>query len=98
MAHGEGCYFADEEALAKLKANDQVLWRYVNARGEAVEAANPNGSLDNIAGICNEARNVAGLMPHPERASEAILGCADGRLVFESLIHALERRTQPQAA
>lgn len=98
VAHGEGCYFADEEALAKLKANDQVLWRYVNARGEAVEAANPNGSLDNIAGICNEARNVAGLMPHPERASEAILGCADGRLVFESLIHALERRTQPQAA
>src|ERR1041385_5386547 len=92
IAHGEGCYFADEETLAKLKANNQILWRYVNAQGEAVESANPNGSLDNIAGICNEARNVAGLMPHPERASEAILGCADGRLIFESLIRALETR------
>jgi phosphoribosylformylglycinamidine synthase len=92
IAHGEGCYFADEETLAKLKANNQVLWRYVNSEGEATESANPNGSLDNIAGICNESRNVVGLMPHPERASEAILGCADGRLIFESLIHALENR------
>ena len=89
IAHGEGCYFADEETLASLKANNQVLWRYVNAGGEATEAANPNGSLDSIAGICNEQRNVAGLMPHPERASEPVLGCADGRLVFESMIHAL---------
>jgi len=86
IAHGEGCYFADEETLSRLKANNQILWRYVNAQGEATEVANPNGSLDNIAGICNEKRNVAGLMPHPERASELILGCADGRLVFESLI------------
>lgn len=92
IAHGEGCYFADTETLAKLGANKQILWRYVNAQGETTEIANPNGSLDNIAGICNEARNVAGLMPHPERASEAILGCSDGRLVFESLIHALENR------
>ncbi len=91
IAHGEGCYFADDQTLARLKGNDQVLWRYVNATGEATELSNPNGSLDNIAGICNEARNVAGLMPHPERASESILGCADGRLVFESLIRALER-------
>jgi phosphoribosylformylglycinamidine synthase subunit PurQ / glutaminase len=97
IAHGEGCYFADEETLAKLKANNQILWRYVNAQGEATEASNPNGSLDNIAGICNESRNVVGLMPHPERASEAILGCADGRLIFESLIHALEQR-KPAAA
>ena len=89
IAHGEGCYFADEPTLARLRSNDQILWRYVNDAGEATEIANPNGSLDNIAGICNEARNVAGLMPHPERASESILGCADGRLVFESLIHAL---------
>ena len=89
IAHGEGCYFADEETLARLKANHQILWRYVTAQGEPTEAANPNGSLDNIAGICNEQRNVAGLMPHPERASELILGCADGRLVFESMIHAL---------
>jgi len=92
IAHGEGCYFADEEMLARLKTNNQILWRYVNAEGEPTETANPNGSLDNIAGICNEARNVAGLMPHPERASEPILGCADGRLIFESLIHAGEER------
>src|SRR6266446_6061333 len=95
IAHGEGCYFADAETLAALRANNQILWRYVDARGEATESANPNGSLDNIAGICNEGRNVAGLMPHPERASEAILGSADGRLIFESLIHALE---EPQAS
>jgi phosphoribosylformylglycinamidine synthase len=89
IAHGEGCYFAGEETLTKLRANNQVLWRYADAQGEATEAANPNGSLDNIAGICNEKRNVGGLMPHPERASEPILGSADGRLIFESLIHAL---------
>jgi phosphoribosylformylglycinamidine synthase len=89
IAHGEGCYFADEETLASLKTNNQVLWRYVNAGGEATETVNPNGSLDSIAGICNEQRNVAGLMPHPERASEPVLGSADGRLVFESMIHAL---------
>jgi phosphoribosylformylglycinamidine synthase len=89
IAHGEGCYFADEATLAQLKSKNQILWRYVNAQGEATESANPNGSLDNIAGICNEARNVAGLMPHPERASEAILGSSDGRLIFESLIHSL---------
>ncbi len=92
IAHGEGCYFADAETLASLKANNQVLWRYVNAAGETTEIANPNGSLDNIAGICNEKRNVAGLMPHPERASEAVLGSADGRLVFESMVHALASR------
>jgi len=104
IAHGEGCYFADLETLARLKTNDQILWRYVNAQGEATETANPNGSLENIAGICNEARNVAGLMPHPERASESILGSADGRLIFESLVHALEHGfehetvSQPQTA
>jgi len=98
IAHGEGCYFADEPTLAKLRANNQILWRYVNAQGEATETANPNGSLDNIAGVCNEARNVAGLMPHPERASEAILGCADGRLIFESLLRALEARVLAKAA
>jgi phosphoribosylformylglycinamidine synthase len=97
IAHGEGCYFADEETLAKLKTNNQILWRYVNAQGETTESANPNGSLDNIAGVCNETRNVVGLMPHPERASEQILGCTDGRLIFESLIHALEQR-KPAAA
>ncbi len=89
IAHGEGCYFADPETIARLKANRQILWQYVNEQGEPTATANPNGSLENIAGICNEQRNVAGLMPHPERASEAILGCADGRLIFESLINAL---------
>ena len=92
IAHGEGCYFADEETLARLREHNQILWRYVNAQGEATENANPNGSLDNIAGICNQARNVAGLMPHPERASEPILGSADGRLIFESLIRAWEAK------
>ena len=98
IAHGEGCYFADDQTLNKLKTNDQILWRYVNAGGEATEGANPNGSLDNIAGICNEARNVAGLMPHPERASETLLGSADGRLIFESMIHAFKNRRMPKAA
>jgi phosphoribosylformylglycinamidine synthase subunit PurQ / glutaminase len=98
IAHGEGCYFADDETLARLKANRQILWRYVNVQGEPTEIANPNGSLDNIAGICNEARNVAGLMPHPERASEPILGCADGRWILESLVHALQTRPLAGAA
>ncbi len=88
IAHGEGCYFADDATLAQLREGNQILWRYVDARGEATEAANPNGSLDNIAGICNAGRNVAGLMPHPERASEPILGSADGRLIFESFVSA----------
>jgi len=98
IAHGEGCYFADDATLEKLKANQQILWQYVSEKGEATEQSNPNGSLLNIAGVCNEARNVAGLMPHPERASEAILGCADGKLVFESLIHWLQNRTVAKAA
>ena len=89
IAHGEGCFFADQETIGRLKANNQILWRYVNEKGLATETANPNGSVENIAGICNEARNVAGLMPHPERASEAILGCDDGRLIFESLVVSL---------
>jgi phosphoribosylformylglycinamidine synthase len=91
IAHGEGCYFAQEETLGKLRKNNQILWRYVDSKGEAVESANPNGSLDNIAGICNEERNVAGLMPHPERASEAILGSEDGKLIFDSLIESLKK-------
>lgn len=98
IAHGEGCYFADEETLARLKAGNQILWQYVNAQGELTETANPNGSLQNIAGICNERRNVAGLMPHPERASEPLLGSDDGRLIFESLVHALEDKTVAKAA
>lgn len=98
IAHGEGCYFADQPTLERLQSNNQVLWQYVNAKGEATEMVNPNGSVLNIAGICNERRNVAGLMPHPERASEPILGCADGRLIFESLVEAWKNRTALQPA
>ena len=98
IAHGEGCYFADEETIAQLKAKNQILWQYVSAQGELTDTSNPNGSLQNIAGICNETRNVAGLMPHPERASEPLLGSADGRLIFESLIHALESKQVAKAA
>jgi phosphoribosylformylglycinamidine synthase subunit PurQ / glutaminase len=98
IAHGEGCYFADEATIAQLKSKNQILWQYVNAQGELTDDANPNGSLQNIAGICNERRNVAGLMPHPERASESLLGSADGRLIFESLIHALESKIVAKAA
>src|SRR5215213_8421366 len=89
IAHGEGCYFVEPEQLKRLEQNGQVLWRYVNEKGEQTEIANPNGSLNNIAGISNERGNVAGLMPHPERAIEPLLGSEDGRLIFESLIHAL---------
>jgi phosphoribosylformylglycinamidine synthase len=98
IAHGEGCYFADEETLAGLKANNQILWHYCDAKGNLTDAANPNGSLQNIAGICNERRNVAGLMPHPERACEPILGSDDGRLIFESVIQALLSKTVAKAA
>jgi phosphoribosylformylglycinamidine synthase subunit PurQ / glutaminase len=98
IAHGEGCYFADAEQLKKIEANGQVLWRYVNEKGEATEIANPNGSLQNIAGISNERGNVAGLMPHPERAIEPLLGSEDGRLVFESLVNSLTERTRAKAA
>lgn len=99
VAHGEGCYFADAETLAKLKANNQILWQYANAAGELTPESSPNGSVENIAGICNERRNVAGLMPHPERASEKLMGgYADGRLIFDSLIAALENKGRQVAA
>ncbi len=98
IAHGDGCYFADEETLARMKARRQILWRYVNAEGEATPEANPNGSLDNIAGVCNEAGNVAGLMPHPERASESILDSDDGRWIFESMVAALKKRAATPVA
>ena len=89
VAHGEGCYFADPATIADLKKNDQILFRYVNAGGEVVETASPNGAVENIAGICNKARNVCGMMPHPERASEEALGSTDGRVVFESILNHL---------
>jgi phosphoribosylformylglycinamidine synthase len=98
IAHGEGCYFADEETLAKLKANNQILWQYCDASGNLTDTANPNGSLLNIAGVCNERRNVAGLMPHPERASELALGSDDGKWVFESIFAVLAGKLAAKAA
>ena len=92
IAHGEGCYFADDETLAKLQANHQILFQYATETGELTDEANPNGSLLNIAGICNEGRNVCGMMPHPERASENVLGVDDGRLLFESMLRYLEAK------
>lgn len=86
IAHGEGCYFADAATLATLRANEQVLVRYCDPQGQPTEAANPNGSQENIAGVCNEARNVFGLMPHPERACDPLLGSTDGLVIFESLL------------
>lgn len=86
IAHGEGCFFADATTLERLKANNQILWRYCDQTGNITQEANPNGSLLNIAGICNAKKNVAGLMPHPERASEEILSSSQGRIIFESMI------------
>jgi phosphoribosylformylglycinamidine synthase len=86
IAHAEGRYFADEATLRELEDHDQILFTYCNEFGEVVPQANPNGSLANIAGVCNRQRNVFGMMPHPERASEAILGNKDGYAVFESLL------------
>jgi phosphoribosylformylglycinamidine synthase len=86
IAHGEGNYYCDEATLVELKRNDQITFRYCDESGKITKEANPNGSLQNIAGICNKGRNVLGMMPHPERCSDPILGSADGRLVWESLI------------
>jgi len=87
IAHGEGCYFADDETLARLRDEDRVLFRYCDADGRATPDANPNGSRENIAGICNEGRNVFGLMPHPERACHPELGSTDGRFLIQSLLN-----------
>jgi phosphoribosylformylglycinamidine synthase len=86
IAHGEGNYHAPPELLARLADDDRVVFRYCAPDGTVTEAANPNGSVDGIAGICNEARNVVGLMPHPERASEPDLGSSDGRVFWDSLL------------
>jgi phosphoribosylformylglycinamidine synthase I len=91
IAHGEGNYFAEPHVLAALDANRQVVFRYAAATGEVTPDVNPNGSIHNIAGICNEGRNVVGLMPHPERACEPALGSGDGLVMFESVVTALTR-------
>lgn len=86
IAHGDGRYYCDDATLKSLYDNDQILFKYCDENGEITEEANPNGSLDNIAGICNAGKNVFGMMPHPERASEIALGNTDGKILFESLI------------
>ena len=91
VKHGEGCYYADAATLEQLRNNRQILLRYADAKGKPAAAANPNGSLDNIAGICNEARNVFGLMPHPEDACNKILGRDDGLKIFSSIAAACAR-------
>ena len=93
IAHGEGNYFAGTDVIARLEANRQVVFRYTDAAGEVSDEANPNGSIAAIAGLCNEARNVVGLMPHPERACESVLGSADGLVIFESVVAALRSGT-----
>jgi phosphoribosylformylglycinamidine synthase subunit PurQ / glutaminase len=89
VAHGEGCFFADRETLRGLKANQQVVLRYADSQGRIVPDANPNGSIENIAGICNRERNVFGLMPHPDRASNARLGSGDGAKIFNSMMETI---------
>lgn len=88
IAHGEGSFYADAETLLELNSNQQVVLRYVDPNGDATSAANPNGSSENIAGICNRARNVFGLMPHPDRACDERLGSVDGRVIFTSMLEA----------
>jgi phosphoribosylformylglycinamidine synthase subunit PurQ / glutaminase len=89
ISHGEGKYYADAETLRTLKARNQVVFRYATAEGQVTKAANPNGSVDNIAGVVNEQGTVLGLMPHPERAAETAMGGTDGLLIFQSLLGAL---------
>ncbi|MBK8416067.1 MAG: phosphoribosylformylglycinamidine synthase subunit PurQ [Bacteroidetes bacterium] len=90
IAHGEGKFFADDATLLSLRENNQVLYRYCDAAGNLSDAANPNGATDHIAGICNKGRNVFGMMPHPERAADPVLGNTDGRLILDSILNMVE--------
>ncbi len=98
VAHGEGCFFADAETLRELNANEQVILRYADSQGLTVADANPNGSIENIAGICNRERNVFGLMPHPDRASDSRLGSADGAKIFQSMMETVLASRSPSAS
>jgi phosphoribosylformylglycinamidine synthase len=97
IAHGEGNYFCDPETLAELEREGRIIFRYCTPEGDVTEEANPNGSLDGIAGICSRERNVLGLMPHPERASESLLGSNDGRQIFLSLAVSLSEMIKLRA-
>jgi phosphoribosylformylglycinamidine (FGAM) synthase-like amidotransferase family enzyme len=98
VAHGEGCFFADAETLRELNTNQQVVLRYADSQGRIVLGANPNGSIENIAGICNRERNIFGLMPHPDRASEARLGSPDGAKIFQSMMETILASRSPSAS
>ena len=89
IGHGEGNFFADADTLKSIEDNDQIVFRYADALGHVTPEANPNESLNNIAGIVNRQRNVLGMMPHPDRSYESVLGSADGKLIFESMVNAL---------
>jgi len=89
IAHGEGNYYAPADVVQQLESSGRVVFRYCDERGDVTERANPNGAVNGIAGICNDARNVVGLMPHPERACEGALGSADGLILFESAVAAM---------
>ncbi|MEK7749106.1 MAG: phosphoribosylformylglycinamidine synthase I, partial [Bacteroidota bacterium] len=93
IAHGDGNYFVDAGTLQKLEENRQIVLRYCGPGGQVTDAANPNGAISNIAGIVNETGNVLGMMPHPERASDAVLGHTDGRKIFDSLVESLVQQT-----
>ena len=97
IAHGEGNYFADPDTIRQLESQRQIIFRYADRAGQVIDAANPNGSMNNIAGICNRARNVVGLMPHPERACEVSLGSADGRDIFQSIVNHFAQRVARHA-
>ncbi len=86
IAHGEGKYYADTETLKRMNENGQIIFRYCDEQGKITDAANPNGAIDNIAGVCNAAKNVFGMMPHPERAVDSELSNIDGRVIFESIL------------
>ena len=92
IGHMEGNYFSDAESLAELKRDNRIVFRYCSPSGEINSAANPNGSLENIAGVCSRGRNVLGMMPHPERSAEAELGSTDGFKIFHSMVSALVAR------
>ena len=87
IAHGEGRFFADENTMKDLKQNDQIIFKYCDSNGEVLESSNPNGSLENIAGICNKEKNIFGMMPHPERAAGVILSNTDGVALFKSIMN-----------
>lgn len=90
IAHAEGRYFATEEMLKEINENNQVIFRYCNEKGEVNAASNPNGSLENIAGVCNKNKNVFGMMPHPERAADMELGNTDGLKIFEAMMNSIQ--------